>query len=363
MHTHPSGLRYPPPHLVLDHDVPRPRPRTNTSLASPQPYPGMMSNRPTTLPRVLSPKNTSPRTEPGISAPISSSPSLPQTRSTPLFPPPHSAPHHLNHFASSATPCPPNMDRYPIPNLPDRSMRPNDKYSHNQHPLLDQRRMSEPATYGSAACGYPSSTADLSDARYHQLQHQLSYVSPPSYPPHPSPPLHRSSNTRPPSESSWKEDHPLPLHHYDSVELEEPLSPLNPTFSGGASSPSLGMSGGLFGPLHEDYGPSPPGTGTSTSSNAPTMLQQAGGPSSPSNAKQYSFVSLPGNGVKKRPRRRYDEIERLYQCSWQNCTKAYGTLNHLNAHITMQKHGPKRSPNGKPFQSTSLFPYTDKRTH
>lgn len=30
--------------------------------------------------------------------------------------------------------------------------------------------------------------------------------------------------------------------------------------------------------------------------------------------KTYSFVSLPGNAVRKRPRRRYDEIERLYQC-------------------------------------------------
>ncbi|PFH51831.1 hypothetical protein AMATHDRAFT_141622, partial [Amanita thiersii Skay4041] len=58
----------------------------------------------------------------------------------------------------------------------------------------------------------------------------------------------------------------------------------------------------------------------------------------------YSFVALPGNAVKKRPRRRYDEIERLYQCSWPDCTKAYGTLNHLNAHVTMQKHGSKRSP-------------------
>ncbi|KAH8104141.1 hypothetical protein BXZ70DRAFT_905239 [Cristinia sonorae] len=60
--------------------------------------------------------------------------------------------------------------------------------------------------------------------------------------------------------------------------------------------------------------------------------------------KTYSFVSLPGNAVKKRPRRRYDEIERLYQCNFPNCTKAYGTLNHLNAHVTMQKHGTKRSP-------------------
>ncbi|EIM86892.1 uncharacterized protein STEHIDRAFT_34574, partial [Stereum hirsutum FP-91666 SS1] len=61
-------------------------------------------------------------------------------------------------------------------------------------------------------------------------------------------------------------------------------------------------------------------------------------------SKTYSFVSLPGNAVKKRPRRRYDEIERLYHCSWPNCTKSYGTLNHLNAHIVMQRHGNKRTP-------------------
>ncbi|OCH96260.1 hypothetical protein OBBRIDRAFT_718876, partial [Obba rivulosa] len=71
--------------------------------------------------------------------------------------------------------------------------------------------------------------------------------------------------------------------------------------------------------------------------------KQQGQPGS-RNSKTYSFVSLPGNAVKKRPRRRYDEIERLYQCNWPNCTKAYGTLNHLNAHVTMQKHGSKRSP-------------------
>ncbi|KAK0566239.1 hypothetical protein OC844_000842 [Tilletia horrida] len=48
---------------------------------------------------------------------------------------------------------------------------------------------------------------------------------------------------------------------------------------------------------------------------------------------------------KKRPRRRYDEIERLYPCNWPGCTKSYGTLNHLNAHVAMQKHGAKRLPN------------------
>lgn len=60
--------------------------------------------------------------------------------------------------------------------------------------------------------------------------------------------------------------------------------------------------------------------------------------------KVYSFVPLPGINTKKRPRRRYDEIERHYACNFPSCTKAYGTLNHLNAHVQMQKHGNKRHP-------------------
>ncbi|ORX92656.1 hypothetical protein K493DRAFT_325273 [Basidiobolus meristosporus CBS 931.73] len=58
----------------------------------------------------------------------------------------------------------------------------------------------------------------------------------------------------------------------------------------------------------------------------------------------FSFVSLPGVNGKKRPRRKFDEIERLYSCNYQGCTKSYGTLNHLNAHVMMQKHGVKRLP-------------------
>jgi hypothetical protein len=54
--------------------------------------------------------------------------------------------------------------------------------------------------------------------------------------------------------------------------------------------------------------------------------------------KVFSFVSLPGINQPKRPRRRYDEIERLYHCNWAGCNKSYGTLNHLNAHVSMQKH-------------------------
>ena len=65
----------------------------------------------------------------------------------------------------------------------------------------------------------------------------------------------------------------------------------------------------------------------------------------------YSFVPIPGAQQHKRPRRRYEEIERMYKCGWQGCEKAYGTLNHLNAHVTMQSHGQKRTPEG---QSMSL---------
>ncbi|KAI1002927.1 hypothetical protein K3495_g5277 [Podosphaera aphanis] len=58
----------------------------------------------------------------------------------------------------------------------------------------------------------------------------------------------------------------------------------------------------------------------------------------------YSFVPIPGSQQHKRPRRRYEEIERMYKCGYNGCEKAYGTLNHLNAHVTMQSHGQKRTP-------------------
>lgn len=67
----------------------------------------------------------------------------------------------------------------------------------------------------------------------------------------------------------------------------------------------------------------------------------------------YSFVPIPGAQQHKRPRRRYEEIERMYKCGWHGCEKAYGTLNHLNAHVTMQSHGIKRTPEG--LLRTSFF--------
>ena len=257
--------------------------------------------------------------------------------------------HH--HFSGSASSLPsgPDLEAYRMTNFTtERYLRGSDKYSHlpQHYPLLDQRRMSDPAMYGTTTGTYPTHpSSDLAANRYHLFHNNhSSYTSPRSYPFS----LHRT-----PSLDSSSSDQ-LPLSSFDhSVDLDQPLSPLNPSFSGGAS-PNMGLPG--ISTLHEDYGPSPPGTGTSSSSNPMATRQHPfhdGG--SPPTSKQYSFVSLPGNAVKKRPRRRYDEIERLYQCNWPNCTKAYGTLNHLNAHVTMQKHGSKRSPNGKSLSSDFFY--------
>ncbi|KAJ9053504.1 hypothetical protein DSO57_1023544 [Entomophthora muscae] len=45
---------------------------------------------------------------------------------------------------------------------------------------------------------------------------------------------------------------------------------------------------------------------------------------------------------KPRPRRRFEEVKRLYPCTYPNCNKAYGALNHLNSHIVSKSHGKKR---------------------
>ena len=102
---------------------------------------------------------------------------------------------------------------------------------------------------------------------------------------------------------------------------------------------------------------SSPGTNSASGSPATTGPPRPGQVSEPdpkrlssavsSNVSQvYSFVPIPGAQQHKRPRRRYEEIERMYKCGYQGCEKAYGTLNHLNAHVTMQSHGQKRTPEG-----------------
>ncbi|KAF8966327.1 hypothetical protein BDZ97DRAFT_1917704 [Flammula alnicola] len=262
-----------------------------------------------------------------------------------------------------------------------------DKYSNPNLPnsLLDQRRMSEPVALSGPAI-FATSASDPSMASRYQhfdfaynppaLHHSRSsaslYVSP----------LQRGASTGSlrdvrhhhfgylPQQQEWKHDDSRQREHqqpeyfdHRTDTLDDPVSPMQNTFAHNLlGSPTSGLP---YSPISDNlYGPSPPGTGTSTSSSVAPM--SAGLPCSPSRSisqhlqrslstsqlsndgidrKTYSFVALPGNTVKKRPRRRYDEIERLYLCSWPDCNKSYGTLNHLNAHVTMQKHGSKRSPN------------------
>ncbi|GMM30461.1 hypothetical protein DAMA08_032060 [Martiniozyma asiatica (nom. inval.)] len=87
---------------------------------------------------------------------------------------------------------------------------------------------------------------------------------------------------------------------------------------------------------------------TSSSISAPSSTSSSiSAPSSTSSSTLSSSTSLntSKNKIqKKRPRRRYGEIERYYKCIYSGCTKAYGTLNHLNTHIGLQNHGSKRNP-------------------
>jgi hypothetical protein len=47
-----------------------------------------------------------------------------------------------------------------------------------------------------------------------------------------------------------------------------------------------------------------------------SYASSSSGGQGPDESRIYSFVPLPGSPIKKRPRRRYDEIERLYKCSF-----------------------------------------------
>ena len=303
---------------------------------------------------------------------LSESPSPVDIHPPPSFPHPISAPPSQDRFPLTGAPPYSGDDRTVPESLTDRCTR---QGSHDKYPTtpaqpgpgLEQRRMSEPTLLG---CHSPYGPPN--DSNEHLSQYPFAFNPPPQ--PIPQPirsssylsglergPLRdaRTLSDYPLSQSNWKQGD-------DAYEqgLYEPLSPLNPNFHGGLLASPNGVP---YPPSPGDqYGPSPPNTATSTSS-APQLgsmnYSHFGPPSQVSNLhrgtqtntnlagdannRTYSFVALPGNTVKKRPRRKYDEIERLYYCVWPGCNKGYGTLNHLNAHILMQKHGLKRTPAGK----------------
>ncbi|KIW24853.1 uncharacterized protein PV07_10541 [Cladophialophora immunda] len=68
-------------------------------------------------------------------------------------------------------------------------------------------------------------------------------------------------------------------------------------------------------------------------------------PTSATSQTPQRFVFVP-NEQPKRPRRKPEEIERLYKCGWNGCEKAYGNLGHLNQHVSKHSHGPKRKGRG-----------------
>ncbi|OBT42083.1 hypothetical protein VE00_06540 [Pseudogymnoascus sp. WSF 3629] len=142
-------------------------------------------------------------------------------------------------------------------------------------------------------------------------------ASSPTYPPHGGP-----YSAYPPQQEM---SHGYPQHPGGPMYAQQP----RPDWAGYGQHPQHGM-------------PAPyPSSGVSApNSAAPSGPRPGQHPLS----QVYSFVPIPGAQQHKRPRRRYEEIERMYKCGWNGCEKAYGTLNHLNAHVTMQSHGQKRTP-------------------
>lgn len=110
--------------------------------------------------------------------------------------------------------------------------------------------------------------------------------------------------------------------------------------SGSNLSPSIN-----FPPDDTHESASPASDGAPSNASLDSSRQDVNGPIDPSAA--FSFIALPNaDPPRKRPRRRFEEIDRFYRCNWESCTKGYGTLNHLNQHIQCHGHGPKRTPKG-----------------
>ncbi|KAG5800069.1 hypothetical protein H9Q69_000912 [Fusarium xylarioides] len=131
-----------------------------------------------------------------------------------------------------------------------------------------------------------------------------------------------------------------PSPTYASYGQHSPYAP-NPDMTHSYSHPG----GGMYAQPRPDWAGYPQHGGAPLTPGHPVYAQNpASAPPQARPNQVYSFVPIPGAQQHKRPRRRYEEIERMYKCGWNGCEKAYGTLNHLNAHVTMQSHGQKRTP-------------------
>ncbi|KAG9239378.1 hypothetical protein BJ875DRAFT_501429 [Amylocarpus encephaloides] len=184
-----------------------------------------------------------------------------------------------------------------------------------------QRQFFPANNHGGGMAQPPSPSLPLQDGRNHpsnQIKSDSDILDPSIQVP--SPTAYASHNGQySPYTPEQAMQHGYPQSHPGSAMYAQP----RPDWSGYAGHPQMAQGG---------Y--------ATSGAQTPTSAASAGAPSS----QVYSFVPIPGAQQHKRPRRRYEEIERMYKCGWNGCEKAYGTLNHLNAHVTMQSHGQKRTP-------------------
>ncbi|KAL8417636.1 hypothetical protein RB594_001337 [Gaeumannomyces avenae] len=179
-----------------------------------------------------------------------------------------------------------------------------------------------------------------------------------------SPPTHLpQQQQQQPQQDGRDMGHTAPQQQLD-IKSDPGLSPIDPSIAAPSPTYTHGQQYSPYGPPSQDMShgyahpssglyaqPRPDWTGYGQQHGAPLTPGHHVFPQTPTSAppqarpnQVYSFVPIPGAQQHKRPRRRYEEIERMYKCGWNGCEKAYGTLNHLNAHVTMQSHGQKRTP-------------------
>ena len=234
-----------------------------------------------------------------------------------------------NYPASATAPADYSNINYPQrPNFPQESHRGYpDRYPPTSNGPSAGMNQSAPPPLPPLAHGIPRRPAHPE----HSEDPSITAATNPSYPPHPQyynqpPPDMSQAYSQQPGgpPPQWRPEqwaqqgYPPPQFPYGTHPGAPPVS---------APPPS--------GPIPSPRTPVVDKTRRKRHSNEPATLSQV-----------YSFIPIPGAQQHKRPRRRYEEIERMYKCGWQGCEKAYGTLNHLNAHVTMQAHGAKRTPEG-----------------
>ncbi|OAA78841.1 Zinc finger, C2H2-type/integrase, DNA-binding protein [Akanthomyces lecanii RCEF 1005] len=230
----------------------------------------------------------------------------------------HSEASSADHASAQPYPPPPKDAAYPATATPasDYGVYPPPARSTSAYPDHVQRAYqpaSSPSTGSMAQQNSPS--LPQSDGR----NHQASINSDPQVPIDPS--IAQPSPTYPYGQHSPYAPNPDMAHSYSHPNSNMYAQP-RPEWGGYATQHGAAP----LTPGHPVYGQSP----ASAPQQRPNQV--------------YSFVPIPGAQQHKRPRRRYEEIERMYKCGWNGCEKAYGTLNHLNAHVTMQSHGQKRTP-------------------